>query len=928
MRPTLGLVAALTLTLAPTALAQIGQLPRTSPAEARTAFLEANAGTGFFINDHGNLTRVYGRAFSHGNSPVESAAAFVAQHASIWGADASQLLPIGPWGEGAHMIPLMWDAVTDTYNFSLVGYTQAVHGVPVFRSSLRLLVRNEAGFPLVLASSDLKDLGTFPDTVKAFMALGAPLDPSRYASKLQKRLAAAANDVPAELVIFAGEDDLKVAPRLGVKFIVDRGMPGDEDYARLLYITDPATGEVMFEENQVCYADATGTVQGQATPGFQADACTVEATAPLQYAGVSIGATSVFADVNGNFVIPGQTGSVTITSTLAGKYFKVLNAANANSTPTASATGAVGTPLNTMFNADNLAEAARAEVNAYRHANIVRDFALANNPSYPTIANQLNFTINVQVSGTCNAFYNGNSINFYPAGGGCNNTAFSTVVHHEFGHHMVASGGSGQGAYGEGMSDCMSLLISDDPRLGLGFQACNTGIRNADNTCTYSSTGCSSCGSAIHSCGQLISGCVWDTREALGIKLGSAPGLARTSLLCVNSIPLHTGTTIAGDITIDFLTLDDNNSDIADGTPNYNEINGAFTLHGLPGPALQLLAFSFPNGIPATVSPAGSTTLAVNVAPLAGTPQLGSGTFHWRNGGTGSFAAVPMTQGASNQYTVQVPATTCLSNVQWYVSARTTTNSTVTSPSTAPAAFYSSLSAAGVDQVFADAMDTNTGWVVGSAGDTATSGIWTRVDPIGTAAQPENDAGAGTLCWVTGQGSVGGALGEQDVDGGTTTLTSPTFNIAGFQDGIVSYARWYSNNTGSAPNADSMPIEISNDGGSTWVQMELVTENLNAWATKSFRIGQFVTPTATMKVRFRARDEGSGSLVEAGVDDFRVEGIGCTANNPADIDGNGNVDGADLGLLLAGWGSSSPDLNGDGVVDGSDLGLLLAAWVG
>jgi len=173
---------------------------------------------------------------------------------------------------------------------------------------------------------------------------------------------------------------------------------------------------------------------------------------------------------------------------------------------------------------------------------------------------------------------------------------------------------------------------------------------------------------------------------------------------------------------------------------------------------------------------------------------------------------------------------------------------------------------------------------------------------------------------------VGGALGEQDVDGGTTTLTSPTFSLAGYQDGIVSYARWYSNNTGSAPNADSMPIEISSDGGTTWVQMELVTENLNAWATKSFRVGQFVQPTATMKVRFRARDEGSGSLVEAGVDDFRVEGIGCTASNPADIDGNGAVDGADLGLLLAGWGSSSPDLNSDGLVDGSDLGLLLAAW--
>ncbi|MFN9961159.1 MAG: hypothetical protein ACK55I_49400, partial [bacterium] len=82
-------------------------------------------------------------------------------------------------------------------------------------------------------------------------------------------------------------------------------------------------------------------MQGQATPGFQADACTTEATAPLQYAGVSIGATSVFADANGNFSIPNQSGSVTITSTLAGRYFRVLNAASGNSTPSASATGSV-----------------------------------------------------------------------------------------------------------------------------------------------------------------------------------------------------------------------------------------------------------------------------------------------------------------------------------------------------------------------------------------------------------------------------------------------------------------------------------------------------------------------------------------------------------------------------------------------------------
>jgi uncharacterized membrane protein len=47
-----------------------------------------------------------------------------------------------------------------------------------------------------------------------------------------------------------------------------------------------------------------------------------------------------------------------------------------------------------------------------------------------------------------------------------------------------------------------------------------------------------------------------------------------------------------------------------------------------------------------------------------------------------------------------------------------------------------------------------------------------------------------------------------------------------------------------------------------------------------------------------------------------------------DLNGDGVVDGADLGMLLGAWDSSDPaaDLDGSGLVDGADLGLLLANW--
>jgi hypothetical protein len=47
----------------------------------------------------------------------------------------------------------------------------------------------------------------------------------------------------------------------------------------------------------------------------------------------------------------------------------------------------------------------------------------------------------------------------------------------------------------------------------------------------------------------------------------------------------------------------------------------------------------------------------------------------------------------------------------------------------------------------------------------------------------------------------------------------------------------------------------------------------------------------------------------------------------ADVNADGTVDGADLGLLVGNWGGSvAGDIDASGTVDGADLGLLLSAW--
>ncbi|MFM8817246.1 MAG: hypothetical protein ACKOHI_05130, partial [Phycisphaerales bacterium] len=94
------------------------------------------------------------------------------------------------------------------------------------------------------------------------------------------------------------------------------------------------------------------------------------------------------------------------------------------------------------------------------------------------------------------------------------------------------------------------------------------------------------------------------------------------------------------------------------------------------------------------------------------------------------------------------------------------------------------------------------------------------------------------------------------------------------------------------------------------------------------------TPTVAVETgRFTATDDGESGAVP----DWLPESTPLTLvlNGtvtgappiPADLNGDGVVDGNDLGMLLAAWGLRGPaDLNDDGVVDGNDLGMLLAAW--
>lgn len=348
---------------------------------------------------------------------------------------------------------------------------------------------------------------------------------------------------------------------------------------------------------------------------------------------------------------------------------------------------------------------------------------------------------------------------------------------------------------------------------------------------------------------------------------------------------------------------------------------GLFVWRLGPQPAV----ISYPSGTPTRITPTGGG-FAVDVALAPGAALAeGSPTLVYDLGAGDGAQSAPLVPVSGSTFRAQFPALPCPSAVQYAIEARLSDGDVVREPTTGlielPVGY-------GETVVWSDDFETDRGWTGTQPGDTATAGRWVRVDPVGTIAQPEDDhSDPGTLCWVTGNASPGAGAGTADVDNGTTTLLSPRIDMRGLTNPSIAYWRWYSNNLGSNPGSDSMPVQISNDDGQTWVQLELVTENQGRWVERRFPVAQFVAPTGSMRIRFLARDLGTASLVEAGVDDVRVFVEECEPPLPSDLNGDGRVNGLDLTILLGQWGSSgSADIDGDGVVSAADLTVLLAQW--
>ncbi len=877
----------------------------------------------------GRILSLYGRPMMHGATPQSSADRFVERNVGIFGVTPEEVRPGVEHNEDDDPVKgIMYDHDTGAYRKSVVRYTQHRQGVPVFRSSLAIMVHHGDGNPVVMASANIRPIGDFDlDAARRDMMSA---DASRGIAETAIGEGGRIFGEP-RLVIFAGANMGIDVPRLAMEYVVERGQwPNIETYEKWLYVVDVNNGQVLYRENKVLNVDVEGNVSAYTTDGTNSDPCSTQSLKPLPYARVTIGATEAFADENGDFVIPnGGMGPVTVDSMVEGRWFRTNNLGGAEALLSLGVTPPG--PANFEHNPSG-SEFTTAEVNSYLEAQLCRDYILGLDPDFP-IFDPVDepFRIDVNDSGTCNAFYQGTNLLFLRAAGagGCPNTAYSSIVFHEYGHHIVANATGSQCQWGEGNSDVCAAMVTDEPELAFGFFGdCNTPLRNSDNDCQYDENSCSSCGGPCHNCGQLISGCVWDLRTEL---LATEPADYRTitGQLWLASLFAHmTESEITPQVTIDYLMADDDDENIDNGTPHYNEIATAFGAHNMPAPPLVLLVLELPDGAPGHINPDGTTTVRLVVTPFLEDPAPDSGVLYVDDGN--GVQAVAMVEGPAKEYTGTFPGFPCGTPINYYFSVDTEDGDTIIFPRDADddaTLRFRALAVYGIDPGFVDDFEEDLGWSV--SGD-ATRGIWERVTP-----NPDCDQGNATtdgdgsgMCYVTEDGCQG-----SDVDNGSTTLTSPILD-ASSPESVIQYYRWYDNFFSPVFSRDDVLIvEVSDDGGASWTALETVgpegEEADGGWFLKQFRVADHVTPNDQFRIRFIASDLGGADQVEAGVDGIEIINPVCS-NCPEDLDGGGTVDFEDVLAVLAAWGPCGKDcpedLDGGGTVDFQDVLAVLTAW--
>src|SRR6185295_7177211 len=414
------------------------------------------------------------------------------------------------------------------------------------------------------------------------------------------------------------------------------------ELARWELTVDAHSGEVLAlqDTNHYVNQSITGGVYPLTDTGIcpSNGTCGIMQTGwPMPFADTGFASPNNFTNSAGIY----NYTSGTATTTLTGQYVDIVDSCGAISN--SSGTGAInlgGTNnQHDCTTGGGSAGNTPASRSAFYEVNKLAEMARGWLPSNTWLQGQL--TTNVNINLTCNAFWNGATINFYRSGGGCRNTGeIAAVFDHEWGHGLDDNDTGGVlSNSSEGYADIAAIYRLQASCVGYGFfetinDGCGTtsdgtgfntneaqqgaahcdldcsGVRDADwdkhadhtpdtplgYVCTSCLTGSGPCGRQVHCAAAPTRQAAWDFAAR---DLQSAPfSLDSQSAFIVGARTFYLGSGNVGSWHsctcgsassgcgatngyMQWLAADDDNGNINDGTPHMTALFNAFDRHGI-----------------------------------------------------------------------------------------------------------------------------------------------------------------------------------------------------------------------------------------------------------------------------------------------------------------------------------------------------------
>ncbi|HKV06714.1 MAG TPA: endopeptidase [Thermoanaerobaculia bacterium] len=438
--------------------------------------------------------------------------------------------------------------------------------------------------------------------------------------------------------VFVGPVGEGYAHRLAWTFVFRR-LPDD---AMWEVIVDAQTGEVLAFQDTNHYVNHQ--ITGGVYPVTATEICPTPGTCgllqsgwPMPFADTGLASPNNFTNSAGIF----DWTSGTVTTTLTGRYVDIVDSCGAvNNTSAVGSLGLGGVNAqHDCTTAGGSAGNTSASRTAFYEVNKIMEMARGWLPTNTWLQNRL--TTNVNINLTCNGFWNGSSINFYRSGGGCRNTGeLAGVFDHEWGHGMDDNDAGGAlSSSSEAYADIAAIYRLQESCIGHGFFAttnkgcgmtadgtgfnqneaqqgaahCDlncSGVRDADwnrhagqtpdtalgFVCTSCLTGSGPCGRQVHCAAAPSRQAAWDFAAR---DLQSAPFNldSQTAFIVANRVfylgsgsigswhACTCGSSSSGcgstNGYIQWLTADDDNGNLNDGTPHMTAIFNAFNRHGI-----------------------------------------------------------------------------------------------------------------------------------------------------------------------------------------------------------------------------------------------------------------------------------------------------------------------------------------------------------